>query len=365
MHHQAAILAPNGKPVLHIVEQNPDFVQSIAVSIGGVRPLSPIDESATPHNNRIQNKVSVHPVPFTKTSRDYLGVAKIISKENRFVHSIRIGGSNPLQQDEPSRVINSSNYPPVVSTSAGGVVTRKPSVTFSERVELVASGSKNSNNNAITSTPYGRKPSAEQDSIVTESLLLMTSRPPTQDLNNAITNNNNSNRLINSSKSSDVLRKVSTGSSIVENVRDESQRNEDLEAFSSSIRKNRPVKHILSNSGKSLEISAAADHYSSNDFIEGVDEDLHIPRKNSNKNHHVSIEDVGSETDETRSSSTNNDECSSSNSGGNRRPRGVCPKSPFGGIADHYGMAKEIAKEIESYSNGDPNKTSSKKSLST
>jgi len=460
VHHQAAILGPNGRPVLHIVEQNPDFVQSIAVAVGSAgRPLSPINElgnnesnnnsSAIPRNqhHHSHGKVNVHPVP-TRSSRsnsssgeDYLGVAKLVQKDNKFVHSIKIGNgkgsirvsqSKPSseqmkqelqgqQPEQPSRVITSSTtpYPPV---------TRKPSVTFSERVELVIDDNGNgkllvkSGGGNIGAIPY-RKASTEQDSIVTESLLLMTSSKPmgTSDnatgvSNNANNSNSNNSKLFNSSSnnhpsksSSDGVhqlppshRKVSTDSSDSENFnnassaiinRTGSQRREDLEAFSTSIRKNHPVKHILSNSGKSLEISAAADQYSSTEFLDAcnavgdIDSRHYKPsyseeyssstssddasasshpnhRDQISRNHHViNGKDTHHHTDESTRSSSHSPATTEDEEVRSRRPTSA--KSPFGGIADHYAAAKEIAKEIESYSNGDANANkSSKKSES-
>jgi hypothetical protein len=464
VHHQAAILGPNGRPVLHIVEQNPDFVQSIAVAVGSGpgRPLSPIDESGR-SNSAIggggsSGKVNVHPVPTRSRGsiigEDHLGVAKLIQKDNKFVHSIRVGSSNnnnkvPIKAEEPySRLLSSSTpYPPPV--------TRKPSVTFSEQVELVLDNNGNGKllvKNGVGGIPY-RKPSTEQDSIVTESLLLMTSRYAggqvehgnnatstttgvSNNYNNNDANNSNSristsnnNKLFNhhhnnghpskSSSNSDGLvdgqqqlpsfhRKTSTDSSESDNAaaaalngmhRTGSQRREDLEAFSTSIRKNHPVMHILSNSGKSLEINAAADHYSSAEFLEAC----HAVGDIDSRHYKPSYSSGGGENDEytstssssshssssghqhsphsqhhhhhthhdlhhhhlhetpTRSSSHSTAECEEQQTQeGRRRPN--CVKSPFGGIADHYAAAKEIAKEIESYSNGDNAKSSSKKS---
>lgn len=394
VHSQAAILSANGRPVLHIVEQNPDFVHSIAVSVGGGRPLSPIDETNLhpnvkssyhltdaifPKHNSNSTKVSVHPVPTRNNqtkAEDNIGVAKIVHKENRYVQSIVIGAPSPEggKSATLSSVTRLSQTPVPPPLALLPPLSKKPSVTFSEMVELVAP--KETNDKVLIKQrqppPY-RKPSAEQDSIVTESLLLLTSSKPLE-LNKGNGNNssNNANRLVNhhSSKSSKSGERKSSSSSCSSSgissgdgsggLVQRNQRAKDLEDFSSSICKNHPVKHILSNSGKSLEINQAADHYSSNEYV-----DHHNNRHTKHKKGCDNSDDQDSTYSEAGSSASHKrrSDDDDRDDDGKRQclPRGSCPKSPFGGIADHYAAAKEIAKEIESYSNGSA-KTSSKKS---
>lgn len=362
VHHQAAILSPDGRPVLHIVEQNPDYVQSIAVSVGGSRSFVGSDGSNAnvPRSYHISNgssaiaKVSVHPVPTRHAVEDNVGVAQILHKENRYVQSIVIGSpeGNSATLSSISK-LSQSQGPPLPLQP----VSKKPSVTFSERVELVAPDRNVITNGKVVvinaQPPPYRKPSNEQDSIVTESLLLLTSSKPLgQDLNKS---NNSNNRSNDHSSKSGGERKVSSSSS--SSIGDTgAPRIQDLEAFSSSIRQNRPVKHIRSNSGKSIEINPAADHYSSSEYL-----DHHNNYHHSDDSSRDS-DGQGHSYDETGSSShdTNEDVEVEESRRGSRRPRSA-HKSPFGGIADHYAAAKEIAKEIESYSNGSA-KTNSKKS---
>lgn len=54
--------------------------------------------------------------------------------------------------------------------------------------------------------------------------------------------------------------------------------------------------------------------------------------------------------------------CGNVNTASSSKRRGSKSKSPFGGIADHYAAAKEIAKEIESYGDVNSSKTARKKS---
>lgn len=419
--------------------------------MGGGRPLSPINEAnsnprrsyhltnaiVTPsrQNNHSQlggnssnTKVSVHPVPTRNqidanhpVNGDNTGVAQLVHKEPRYVQSIVIGSAGPSPEGNSATLssVSNSRLAPAPPLPPLPPLSKKPSVTFSERVELVApkqettTTTTNNNNGKVlitpqpegegqgheskaqsqfTSSPPYRKPSTEHDSIVTESLLLLTSNKPATalDLNsvnvNVNGNNHNSDRLqllnYHSSKSGvpEGERKLSSSSSCSGGSgcggASRIQRNQDLEAFSILQRKNHPVKHILSNSGKSLEISQPrADHYSSNEYL---DHDHH-------NNHHksgagllgddessVGSDGQGLSFSETGSSSqehVDDDDGEDDQQQGDgdegkrrRRPRGSCPKSAFGGIADHYAAAKEIAKEIESYSNGSA-KTNSKKSM--
>lgn len=363
IHHETAILTPGGRPILQILEQNPAYVKSIALSVAQNvrRPLSPISEqnvgipqaaSSGPQSKynlstsgSLYNKdAKFHSKNNNYTTIDAIGNARLLKKDPQFVRSIRIGGAGgsgshttnfgtPTKRSilEGNVNTNARRYSSSASsTSSNTSIPRRPSVTFADDVGAQAGGGGK------------RKPSMDQDSIVTESLLMMTSHGGDHPLNRRFSNASSSSSGIATSNS----RKTSISSGSAPFAQDPV----DLEAFANSLRKSRPIKHIKSGAvagGEEDDVSGTTNQAQATTSSGEDDPPLpsHIPPMPPN------------ESGRPLSASSSSPP-----------PRNVhhlqkSPKSPFGGIADHYAAAKEIAKEIESYSNGSA-KASTKKSKS-
>ena len=350
IHHEAALVGPDGRPVLQIVQQNPNFVKSIAVAVNPKRPLSPIAESVHSNaeggaaggrqlkssSNSFNSKVHAMSVPQRGINEDATGVGKLIQKNPRYVQSIRIGPSSGLR-GQPGYFSSSAATAASSSSSTttpGGKkapLTRKPSVTFSERVDYLAEGTH-------------RKVSVDHDSIVTDSLLMLTSRGDQFEhikgnwgtskvlhVNNADAHNR---RYASRSNSNGSGVSRTSGTSISENDSSEenSKSSSDLEAFANSMKKSRPVKQM---------VSAKLGNDGEGGLPPGVPSHSSIQAGDTDDDH---------ASDERSESSTGSPHDSPVRPRTPRNPPGA--RSPFGGIADHYAAAKEIAKEIESYSTG-------------
>ncbi|CAG7786603.1 unnamed protein product [Allacma fusca] len=343
IHHEAALVGPDGHPVLQILQQNLNYVKSIAVSVPR-RPLSPIEESHglsenITSGNKSSNgpfRVNAMPVPQrtgVNNTEDSVGLGHVIQKNPKYVQSIRIGPSGGLR-NQPGHLAAAKNF------GEHKKLGRKPSVTFSERVDYLVEGNLH--------VPV-RKNSVDHDSIVTDSLLQMTSQEDQFEHINgnwgtrkfslvSDFNNRRARAGSSGSKGSSNNRGSTINTSSSENELEENKDAPDLEAFSNSMKKNRPIKSGLS-PNRSLEEQ---------------------PRPaNSNK-------DGSGRTEDDDDGDHENDERSESSSASQqdspvrpRTPRGnvVNGRSPFGGIADHYAAAKEIAREIDSYAIGSTKST--------
>jgi len=279
--------APNDshQPILNVVKQNPAFVNSIAVAIEPPRtgrPLTPIAESkVSPCPGR--TTVTAIPVPLrnieppARRPGDNIGAAKLIQRNSNYVQSIRIV---PTSKGTTAFTKRNPHHP---SNKSGPSLIRKPSVTFSETVEVVDG----------KLIPTSRRQSLEQDSIVTDSLLMMTS----------------SHHLLDTKfgKRTSAIPSALNHEGRRHDVTDARQHAEGLAIFSDSLSRNRIVKQVMTRSSASPQ-----------------------PDEVGNEENSGNEEPVA------------------------RRPRNISTssKSSFGGIADHYAAAKEIAKEIDSYSQG-------------
>lgn len=391
IHHESAIVGPNGRPVLQILEQNPNYVKSIALAVannGRKRPLSPISESSqqpTTHhppptqipkpttNTHMQRPSAIaSPSKYSQNSSatgdllhrdakstlsnkalDSVGSAKLVKKDPQYVRSIRIGGgpgsynlANNTQTKRSLLEANANRRFSSSSSSSSNGPSRRPSVTFADDV---GGGSR----------PGSRKPSVEQDSIVTESLLMMTSGGlDARRLSNASSSNASNSRKTSVSSSQSKSQDEHSTAAPTEIVSAE-QDTVDLEAFANSLRKSRPIKQLPSASSSSN--SNAKGSSSNNSGSQGSASDELDDTSSSSSN---SNEGYTSATPlHERRTPINSATLTKTSSGIPRIHSSKSHKSPFGGIADHYAAAKEIAKEIESYSNGSA-KASSKKSKS-
>lgn len=274
--------------ILHVIEQNPVFVNSIAVAteppLPG-RPLSPVAESKVSLNSAWKSVTAI-PLPLrnidppAKAVGDRIGKAKLIQKNSNYVQSIRIVPSRKM----PSSFGKGCSHHPTVAKYSGHELHRKPSVTFSDLIEVVdgkATGS--------------RRPSSEQDSIVTLSLLMLTSGK--QLLEGKLS------KLSPPITEAQIHQEMDESEDVMPS--NEGKDDDGLTTFSNSLSRNRMVTQVVTRNSASPQ-----------------------------------PQDGG-----------NGDEEPNRDSG--QRPRHVTStKSSFGGIADHYAAAKEIAKEIESYSQG-------------